>query len=104
VYCITLYIAQKRGDVLNPTKSIPVPAHQSMQRVALAVLFAGTIVACGKTPGGPTPPHSPPKPQISAGVASHVQKAVFSYTGQRRIQFQYQDPTGPKTPKLIIQT
>jgi hypothetical protein len=29
---------------------------------------------------------------------------VFSYTGQRRMEFQYQDPTGPKTPKLVIQT
>jgi hypothetical protein len=104
VYCITLVIAQKRGDVLNQTESIPVPAHRSTQRAALTVLFIGVLVACGKSPGGPTPPQAPPRPQVSAGVATYVQHAVFSYTGQRRMEFQYQDPTGPKTPKLVIRT
>jgi hypothetical protein len=104
VYCIRDGIAQKRGDVLNQTESIPVPINRSLQRVTLAVLFAGALVACGKSPGGPTPPQAPPRPQVSAGVATHVHHAVFSYTGRRRMEFQYQDPTGPKTPKLVIQT
>jgi hypothetical protein len=93
----------KRGDVLNQTESIPVH-NRRLQHVTLTVLFAVVLAACGKSPGGPTPPQAPPRPQVSAGVATHVHPAVFSYTGQRRMEFQYQDPTGPKTPKLVIQT
>lgn len=74
------------------------------QRMALSILFACTMVACGKYPERPSSPQAPPRPQASAGVASHVHHALFSYTGNGALRFHYQEPSGEKMPKLVIQT
>lgn len=108
VYCIETRIRQKRGDALNWTRLIQMPRgrmrQRMTQRMALSILFSWAVVACGKYPERPSSPQAPARPQASAGVASHVHHALFSYTGNAARLFQYQDPSDEKMPKLVIQT
>lgn len=57
-------------------------------RLLPAALFALILSGCGKSPERPTPPQAPPRPQVMGNpIADDVQKAVFSYSPGKAIDF-----------------
>lgn len=72
-------------------------------RMLPAMLFALGLASCGKSPEQPTPPQAPPKPKVMVkAISENVQKAVFSYSPEKSIDFQ--NGKGIKIERRVIHT
>lgn len=67
------------------------------------MLVALALSGCGKSPDRPMPPQAPPKPQVMTKTfADDVQRAVFSYSPKKTIDFQ--NGKGAKIERRVIHT
>lgn len=72
-------------------------------RLLPAAVFALALSSCGKASDRPTPPQTPPRPQVmTKAIADDVQKAVFSYSPNKTIDFQ--NGKGVKIERRVIHT
>lgn len=73
-------------------------------RMLPAVLSALILASCSKSPDRPTPPQAPPKPKVMVkkAIADDVQRAVFSYSPKKTIDFQ--NGMGVKIERRVIHT
>jgi hypothetical protein len=75
----------------------------SAMRMLPAALFALILSGCGKSPERPMPPQAPPRPQVMVKqFADDVQRAVFSYSPGKTIDFQ--NGKGIKIERRVIHT